>query len=209
MVAKNKAVAAIEERLAQITPGSERHTLLETARAFKNNWVELGEQLSRVMDNKLYETWGYASFDAYIATELHLKKDTAYKLLRSFTFMSSTKPQFLQPEHRAQLPPINVVDFISRKAEQEELPPEQVQSFAEKAFEEAWSPRTVSAKWRSLVNDDTRVAAEDEDKSLRAVRRAKELAERLNKALLEIPGLDPKLLDAVTQLMEQLDGAAQ
>lgn len=202
--ARTKTIAAIEERLAQIEPGSPRAHVLEAARAFKNNWVELGQRLAEVLDKKLFEKWGYDSFDRYITAELHLKRDTAYKLVRSFSFVRAQKPEYLEPERREALPPINVVDFISKKQERDELPPDQIHAFAEQAFENNWGPRTVSAKWRDLVSDD-RAQVDDEDKSVRAVRRAKELAERLNKALIEIPGLDARALDAVNEIMSTLE----
>jgi hypothetical protein len=201
---RTKTIAAIEERLAQIEPGTPRAEILEAARAFKNNWVELGQRLAEVLDRKLYEKWGYESFDRYITAELHLRRDTAYKLVRSFSFVRTQKPELLAPEKRADLPPINVVDFISKKQEADAAPPDQISAFAEQAFEHSWSPRMVSAKWRDLVSDSREEVA-DEDKSMRAVRRAKELAERLQKALIEIPGLDPAVLDAVQDLVQKLD----
>ncbi|MCC6810307.1 MAG: hypothetical protein IT381_22950 [Deltaproteobacteria bacterium] len=205
--ARSKTIAAIEDRLAQIEPGTPRAHVLEAARAFKNNWVELGQRLAEVLDRKLYEKWGYDSFDRYVTAELHLKRETAYKLVRTFSFVRAQKPEYLEPERREQLPPITVVDFISKKQERDELPPDQLSTFTEQAFENSWGPRTVSAKWRDLVSDD-RQEIEGDDKSVRAVRRARELAERLNKALIEIPGLDARALDALNDILQTLDGTA-
>jgi hypothetical protein len=207
--ARAKTISAIEERLAAVEPGSPRAHILESARQFKANWIELGQQLSQVFEQKLYEQWGYDSFDRYVTAELHLRRDTAHKLVRSYTFVQHARPEFLAPEKRNEMPPINVVDFISKKREMAEVPPEEIQEFANQAFDNAWSPRTVSAKWRSLVSDDNRVeATQPEDKSDRAVRRAHELAERLQKALMEIPGLDGKALDAVNEVLQVLESAS-
>jgi hypothetical protein len=205
---RTKTIAQIEERLAQIEPGSQRADVLEAARAFKSNWVELGQKLAEVLDRKLYEKWGYESFDRYISAELMLKRDTAYKLVRSFSFVRAQKPDLLEPDKRQSLPSISVVDFISKKQEADEAPPDQIQSFAEQAFEHNWSPRMVSAKWRDLVSDERR-EVQDEDKSLRAVRRARELAERLQKALIEIPGLDAQVLDSVQDVLSGIDKALE
>lgn len=205
---RSKTIEAIEERLAQIEPGSQRAEVLEAARAFKNNWVDLGQKLAEILDRKLFEKWGYESFDRYVTAELHLKRDTAFKLVRSFTFVRNQKPEYLAPERREQLPPVNVVDFISKKQERDEMPPDQLHAFANQAFEESWGPRVVSAKWRDLVTDE-RQEISDEDKSLRAVRRAKELAERLNKALIEIPGLEARALDALNEIVSTLDSASE
>jgi hypothetical protein len=205
---RSATIAAIEQRLEEIPPGSERADLLESAKKFKANWIELGKQLARVFEKKLYEKWGYDDFDRYVTAELHLRKDTAHKLVRSYTFVQSARPEYLKPERRDEMPPIEVVDFISKKQEREELPPKQLEEFATQAFDNAWSPRTVSAKWRSLVTDDNRVEAGPDDKAERAVRRAKELAERLSKALIEVPGLDASAIDAVQRVVEMLDGVS-
>ena len=202
--ARSKTIAAIEEKLSQIEPHSPRALVLESARVFKTTWVELGSRLAEVMDKKLYTDWGYDSFDRYITAELQIKRETAYKLVRTFTFVRETKPDFLNPEKRNELPQLNVVDFIQKKREAEEVPPEELNTFTEQAFENQWSPRTVTARWRDLVSD-AHVATMPEDKSARAIRRAKELAERLSKALIEIPGLDPVVLDSLNDIVKRLD----
>src|SRR5688572_13969633 len=119
MVANTATIRAIEQRLEGIPEGSERAAVLESARRFKANWVELGEQLSRVFEQKLYEQWGYDSFDRYVTAELHLRRETAHKLVRSYTFVQSARPEYLEPAKREALPPTDVVDFISKKREAE------------------------------------------------------------------------------------------
>jgi hypothetical protein len=202
--ARSGTVAAIEEKLEKIAPGTPRWHALESARQFKNNWLELAERLTQVVDDKLYEQWGFASFDRYITAELRLKRETAYKLVRSYAFVSHQKPEYLKPEHSESLPPVDVIDFLSKKSEADALPKKELQTFTDQAFEESWTPRTISQRWRDLVSDDRVDTEAPEDRSVRAVRRAQELAERLNKALVEIPGLDQEAMDAVAVILGRL-----
>ncbi len=199
-------IRAIEQRLESVPEGSDRARVLESARKFKANWIELGEQLARVFEGKLYEAWGFDSFDRYVTAELRLRRETAHKLVRSYAFVQSARPEYLEPARREALPSVDVVDFISRKQQAEVVPPEQLEDFTTAAFDNGWTPRVLSQKWKSLTADDQRaVAAEPEDKSQRAVRKARELAERLNGALVEIPGLEHEVLDAVRVVLRSLD----
>ena len=85
------AEADIEKKAAAVPPGTFRHTVLVAAKRFKSTWAELGKLLVQVKDENLWEPWGYASFEAYCLKELHIKKQTALKLTRSFSFLARTR----------------------------------------------------------------------------------------------------------------------
>ena len=198
---KTKAIQALEERLGTINEDSARGQVLHAAKQFKSNWIELGQKLAQVMESKLFVDWGFATFDQYVKGELQLKVETALKLVRSFSLVRETRPALLTPERQHEVPAIEVVDFLSRK--RDEAPADQWQSFSEEVLTEAWSPRTVTQKWRDLVGDE-RVAAPKRDASERAVFRARDLAERLQKSLTEIPGLDDSVIEAAQAILAAL-----
>jgi hypothetical protein len=203
---KTKAIQALEERLGEIGEDSERGRVLHAAKQFKSNWVELGQKLARVMEEKLFLEWGFASFDQYVKGELQLKLETALKLVRSFSLVREARPALLTPERQHEIPAMDVVDFLSRK--RDEAPAKEWQAFSEEALTEAWSPRTVSQKWRDLVGDE-RTAAPKRDPAERAVFRARDLAERLQRSLAEIPGLDDSVIDAAQAILAALESASQ
>ena len=198
---KTKAIQALEERLGTINEDSERGHVLRAAKQFKSNWIELGQKLARVLEEKLFIDWGFATFDQYVKGELQLKHETALKLVRSFSLLRETRPALLVPERQHEIPAMDVVDFLSRK--RDETPKAEWETFSEQALTEAWSPRTVSQKWRDLVGDE-RVAAPKRDAGERAVFRARDLAERLQKSLTEIPGLDESVIEAAQQILTAL-----
>lgn len=205
---KTKAIQALEERLGTINEDSERGKVLHAAKQFKSNWVALGQKLARVLEEKLFVDWGFATFDQYVKGELQLKQETAMKLVRSFSLVRETRPALLTPERQHEIPAIDVVDFLSRKrdslaGETSEATTDQWQSFTEEALTEAWSPRTVTQKWRDLVGDE-RVAEPKRDAGERAVFRARDLAERLQKSLGEIPGLDDSVIEAAQAILTAL-----
>jgi hypothetical protein len=87
------AEADIEKKAASVPPGTFRHTVLVAAKRFKSTWAELGKLLVQVRDEGTYQEWGYPSFEAYCLKELHIRKATALKLTRSFSFLSRHEPR--------------------------------------------------------------------------------------------------------------------
>jgi len=65
---------------------TELHQALVRIRGLRKNlndsFVQLGEVLVRIRDDKLYEAKGYASFEAFVEREIDLGKTTAMRLVR-------------------------------------------------------------------------------------------------------------------------------
>ena len=96
-----KALNGIERRMGEIDEGSMRHRALQSAKNFKVSWIGLGQSLYAVWKDKLYREWGYATFEAYTAKEIGVKKSTALKLLKSYYFLEKEEPVYLQKEQAA------------------------------------------------------------------------------------------------------------
>src|SRR5205823_5083179 len=86
--ARNKTEAEMAERLSSLEPGSMRYRVLVCAIDFKRSWLELAEYLTEAQRTGSFKDWGYRTFEAYAQHELHLKRETALKLTRSFDFLS-------------------------------------------------------------------------------------------------------------------------
>jgi hypothetical protein len=100
MTLKSKALTKLEEHIEQAGDDSLRRGVLEKAKAFKTSWLELGQALHAVYQDRLFKTWGYSSFDIYTAKEIGIRKETAMKLLRSYYFLEKEEPQYLKQEFR-------------------------------------------------------------------------------------------------------------
>src|SRR4051812_5102731 len=90
--------AVLAEKAQSIPPGTFRHSVLQAARRFKATWVELGKALVQVRDEGSFEEWGYPTFEAYCSKELHIRKATAEKLVRSFSFLAKHEPKAVANE---------------------------------------------------------------------------------------------------------------
>ena len=114
---RSKSLQKIQDTMAQITPGTLRYHVLESAKNFKTSWIELGRALCSVWKDKTYKEWGYQTFEAYTAREIGIRKATALKLLRSYVFLEKEEPEYLKkdydnPRETAALPSYEAVDIL-------------------------------------------------------------------------------------------------
>jgi hypothetical protein len=117
-----RAEVSIAEKLRETPPGSLRHSLLDAARRFKASWVELGKLLVEVRDGALFAEWGFATFDQYCAKELHIRKSTAEKLVRSFSFLARHEPKAVANDDLARTAPaFEVVEVLAGAEERGQL----------------------------------------------------------------------------------------
>jgi hypothetical protein len=130
----SRGEAAMEELLGKLEPGSDRYRVLAAARDFKAAWVELGERLTEARESNVWRDWGYETFEAYCRTELRVKPDTANKLTRSFSFLRDHTPEALEQRETRELPPLDVVDLLSRARERSTVSEAQLRNISEEVF---------------------------------------------------------------------------
>lgn len=136
---RSRTEAEMEAHLRALDPSSERYHILAAARDFKAAWVALGDHLTRVRESMAYTGWGHATFEAYCLRELKIRRDTAEKLTRSYTFLRDHEPAVLhehnrQGYHEREMPPLDVVDLLSRARERGKVPDEEFASIREEVF---------------------------------------------------------------------------
>ena len=121
MTHKTKAILNIEKRMEELDPGTIRYQILDDVKAFKTSWMSLGQALYSVWKDKLYKDWGYQEFDNYTSKEIGIKKPTALKLMRSYSFLENKEPRFLANTCSEEAEPAKIPDFeavdVLRKAE--------------------------------------------------------------------------------------------
>lgn len=132
------AEADIQKKAQSVPPGTFRHTVLVAAKRFKSTWAELGKLLVQVRDEAKYEEWGYSSFEAYCLKELHIKKQTALKLTRSFSFLAKHEPPeaVKEEEFVQKAPAFEVVEVLADAADRGQLSPSEYRSLRDSI----WNP---------------------------------------------------------------------
>lgn len=171
------AEADIEKKAAAVPPGTFRHTVLVAAKRFKSTWAELGKLLVQVKDENLWEPWGYASFEAYCLKELHIKKQTALKLTRSFSFLARHEDaqEVAQPEFPQKAPAFEVIEVLADAEERGQLSPQEYRSLRDSL----WDPEKPTTELKKEISERfPRPPPEPPPESLQ-VRKLAQLARKL------------------------------
>ncbi|MEM6730860.1 MAG: hypothetical protein AAF658_04855 [Myxococcota bacterium] len=188
---KSRSEVEMEVRLEQLDPESSRYRVLLAARDFKASWIALGEKLTRVRESNAFTEWGYSDFETYCRRELHIKRDTANKLTRSYAFLRDHQPAALeQPPVARELPPLDVVDLLTRARERAKVSDEQFEEIRRDVFSEDQPPPTRAAvvkRFREVDPDAFRTPQKPKAKPGEGgpaeVKKALLLAERLESVL--------------------------
>lgn len=191
----SKTEVAMAERLASLDPGSKRHQTLEVALEFKRSWVRLAKHLAEIRSAKLYREWGYRTFEAYGKHELHLKKETLTKLVRSYDFLHEHERETLQqverevtdpaaPPQAPELPSYQALDILAQARQNPNLPDDDYRELRDQVFRDDPPPATLRKLVKERAPEPVRPTAEGED-SAKRLRKALGMAERLYGLLLE------------------------
>lgn len=141
--------AIIASKISEVPPGSFRQTVLLAAKRFKSSWVELGKLLVKVRNDALYEQWGYPSFEAYCLAEVRIKKQTADKLTRNFSFLEKHEPKAMEQEDIVETaPPFEVVQVLADAEDRGQLSAQEYRSIRDSIWN---NERPVSELKRDLV----------------------------------------------------------
>ena len=203
-----KTEVAMAERLASLDPGTKRHEALEIAIDFKRSWLRLASHLAEIQVAKLYREWGYRTFEAYGKHELHLKKETLLKLVRSYDFLNKHEKNTLDQAERshvdpeappAELPSYQALDILAEARQNPDLKEEDYRALRDQVFRDDPPPSTLRKLVKEKVPEVARPPT-DED-SGRRLRKALSMAERLYGLLLE-----EQVPDGVQRSAEDLVG---
>jgi len=63
---------------------------------FKVSWVQLGQTLHAIEEDKLYHAWGFEKLEDYTIKELGFDKNMAIKLLKGYDYLVDEQPAYLE-----------------------------------------------------------------------------------------------------------------
>jgi len=169
--------AAITQKAASVPQGSFRHTVLVAAKRFKASWVELGKLLVKVRDEGSFEEWGYETFEAYCAREIHIRKQTAYKLVRSFSFLHRHEPKAVSSEDIVErAPAFEVIDVLADAEERGQLTASEYRDVRDSIWEQERPPSELRRELVDRFPKPAQGALEDAAALKRLAYAAKRLA---------------------------------
>lgn len=132
-----------------------REMLIESAKQFKTQWVTLGEHLTKVAAEKLYEKWGFKKFEDYCKVELKLKKATAIKLTNAFFFVTKQEPDLADKGLD-----LDVVSALKKVKSNDQCSDEVYEEIRELAVNKGRSGSTIEKAFKDSIQEETDKAKE-------------------------------------------------
>jgi len=212
---KTKAISQIEGKMEDLDETSLRYRVLQSARNFKTSWIELGNYLQAVFQEKHYKRWGYTSFESYCSREIAIKTTTALKLLRSYYFLESEEPAFLNErlsstEKVVALPSVDSVDILRRARNRQNLDADDYRSLRDSVLEKGEEPKEVRYKLKNILEAYAGGESEEEEKKRRTATINRCLGVlRTIKREIEISGvLSRKIIKEIDRLVAVIESEA-
>jgi hypothetical protein len=197
---RTKTDAALADAEQAHADDPARVELLRRARRFKASWIELAEGLSNVRRSGEFKRWGYGSFEDYARLELHLRQETAEKLVGSFLFLKKRAPEVLGRDGiGTAIPSYQAVDFLRRAEEKDDAPKEAVSAIRTRVLDEGAALPSIVRQFRDAVFP----VSEDEKKE-RDISALLNVAKRLRELLDETRIVPRKLAAEVGQNLDRL-----
>lgn len=189
----------------EVPPGSLRHTVLLTAKRFKSSWVELGKLLVQVRDQALFEEWGYPTFESYCLAELKIRKQTAYKLTRSFGFLDRHEQEAVrQPDITEVAPPFEVVEVLAQAEERGQLSAQEYKSIRDSI----WNQERPPSEMRRELTERFPAPEPEAPSADQQVKRHVALAKKLALELQGNKKVPRAVVERALALVEDLEGLA-
>lgn len=168
---RSRAIRQLEDRMAQLQPGTLRYDALEAAKRFKGSWITLGQMLWTVWKEKAFRDWGYLTFEAYSAKEVGIRAATAKKLLYSYAFLEREEPDLLRrvtAEAPAALPHYDAVNVLRLLKQRPGVPEGPYRTIRAQVLEQGREAPAVRREVRTLLE----ATAEDPEAARAAHRQA-------------------------------------
>jgi hypothetical protein len=168
-----------------------RHKTLETARRYKAAWIELGQYLFTIYRDKKFREWSYLSFETYCQKELHIKREVAAKLLKSYHFLETEEPRlakretFEDDEAPRAVPHYESVNLLRLAKENKNIEARDFGDLRHAVLEACKEPKEVRAQVKRILDEK---ADPDDEAAQRSKRNAaiKRLVTMLTNACEEL-----------------------
>lgn len=191
--------AQLEEIIQNLDPESMRMHLINSARQFKSNWVELGEFLTKAAAEKAYEEWGYKKFEDYCRLEIKIKKATAMKLTNAYFFMSQEEPEYFKNPDSTKFPDIETIGVLQRAKQDEECSEEMYDELRDAALVKGQAAATIAKKYKDLGNINAGITEKDSN-----LEQSFALVTRLKAKLTPLPDFPEKFKQYLQEMEEYL-----
>lgn len=197
---RTKVDQALQAAAEEHSDDPERVELLHRARRFKASWIELAEGLTAARRHGSWKRWGYASFEEYAKSELHLRAETVDKLTGSFQFLKANAPDVLRRDGmNAPIPSYQSVDFLRRAEAEGGGKSDVMEALRKRVLDEAAPAAAVTREFKAEVFPIDEATRKDRDAAA-----LRNVAKRLKEILGDTRAVPRRLASEVGEALEKL-----
>lgn len=201
------------ENKADVTSELLRNQILDYSKNFKTSWVNLGQALYSVYRDKLYYAWGYDKFEYYTEQEVGLQKQMSLKLLKTYCFLESEEPAYLEKEfsatrEAAQVPGYEAVNVLRLAKQKKELLGDDYVKLRKDVFDKGKDASVVRKDLVAMMKERKPIDPEEErDKRNEAsIRRLYNALDSFKKDMEVLKLIPDNIIDEANDLMSKLEG---
>lgn len=217
MNARTKGLERLERSMESLDQGSLRYKVLETAKRFKTSWIDLAQILFTVWQDKHYKEWGYMEFDTYVNKEIGVKKDTAMKLLRSYSFLEKEEPKYISPEYRSDpeskpAPNYESVYVLRGAKNKREVGSEDYQRLKEKVFDKGSEAKDIKRDLTQIIKERRQEDDPEEaqrKRKIMVVRRLTGTLKSLKRECQTLRVLPESAIEMIDEVIDVLDRSGE
>ena len=189
-----------------------RDQILDHAKDFKTSWVNLGQSLYTVWQDKLYYGWGHEKFEYYTEREVGLKKEICLKLLKTYFFLEQEEPAYLSKEFvderkSVQVPGVDEVNVLRLAKSKRELLKDDYKKLKNYIFEKGKSAALVRKELTAIMKERKQVDPDEEreQRNAVAIRKLLNSLKSFKKDMETLKLLPDEILAEAKELMDKLE----
>jgi hypothetical protein len=198
---------------ADVTSELLRDQILEHSKNFKTSWVNLGQALFSVFRDKLYYAWGYDKFEYYTDQEVGLPKQMALKLLKTYSFLETEEPTYLNQNfcdqrEAVQVPGYEAVNVLRLAKAKKELLKDDYLKLKKDVFEKGKDAAVVRKDLVAIMKERKPVDPEEErdKRSQASIRKLYGALQSFKKDMEVLKLIPDNIINEAQALMDKLEG---
>lgn len=150
-----------------VTSETLRSKIRQHSKDFKTSWVNLGQALYSVWNDKLFYVWGFDKFEYYVEQEVGLPKQLSLKLLKSYLFLEEEEPDYLKREFNeardaSKVPGYEAVNVLRLAKQNKDLLKDDYLKLKRDVFDRGKSASTVRQDLTALLRERKPIDPEEE-----------------------------------------------
>lgn len=189
-----------------------REDIMAHAKYFKTSWVELGQGLYTIWNDKLFHKWGHEKFEHYVVKELGLNKSMATRLLKTYYFVEEQEPTYLKQDFKeakeaAEVPNIDTLNVLRLARNKKELTRDDYAQLRKSVFETGKDASAVRKDLVSLMKERKPVDPEEErqQRMEQSLRKAIQALKNFRKDMETLKLVSPEVIKEADELIKQLE----